>query len=85
VPNGASGWKDAYAEYFRAKVVFVMPDNDDPGRAFAQKVALALQNVAAFVEYIGVPEPHKDITEYLSSVADPKTALDELIVKESAA
>lgn len=49
-PMGAGKWLDSYAGYFRDRHVVILPDNDDPGRDHAQKVARSVDGVASSVK-----------------------------------
>ena len=51
--GGASAkWDDALTPHFKDRHVVVLPDADRPGRAHGQKVARALNGVAASVKVI---------------------------------
>ena len=60
VAFGANGgWKDAFGPYFRGRTVAILPDNDEPGRDFAEKVRASVAShggKAFFVELPGLPE-----------------------------
>jgi putative DNA primase/helicase len=67
-PGGADAWSDSYAEPFRDKWVFIIPDNDQPGRKHAWRVARSILPFAKEVRLIelpGVPEKG-DVTDYLA-------------------
>lgn len=68
-PGGAGKWRAEYAEWFRDRAVFVLPDNDPPGREHAAAVAAALTPVAKSVEVIELPGlPDKgDVSDWLSA------------------
>ena len=58
-PMGAGKWRKQYSEFLRDRHVFVLSDNDAPGRAHAEKVAKFTDPVAAslrIVELPGLPE-----------------------------
>jgi hypothetical protein len=67
--GGANNWNDAYAEFFKGKQVTVIPDNDEPGRRHALKVAKSILPVAEMVKIVGLPNvPEKgDVTDYLTN------------------
>jgi 5S rRNA maturation endonuclease (ribonuclease M5) len=46
-PGGSSQWQQELTPYFEGKRVIIVPDNDEPGRKHATKIAEALQGVAA--------------------------------------
>lgn len=65
--GGANKWTSAYNEPFRGREVIILGDNDEPGRKHTQQVALALHGVAASVKIIFMPDPAKDVSEYLDA------------------
>ena len=73
-PDGAGGkWQLRYTDELSGKEVAILPDNDEPGRKFAETAAAALFGHAASVRiadlrklWPDMPE-HGDITDYLTS------------------
>jgi len=71
-PMGASNFKthaETYAAALAGKSVFIFPDNDEAGRAFAADVARALSGKAAAVRLValaGLPEKG-DVSNYIES------------------
>ena len=67
-PMGAGKWRDDYAFlYLKGKDVVVLPDNDQPGKDHAFKVAASLAGVAKSVKVVelsGLPEKG-DISDWL--------------------
>jgi putative DNA primase/helicase len=55
-PNGASGWKDEFKEYFRGENVIVIPDNDYAGCKYAKKVCKSLKEVANSIKILRLPD-----------------------------
>lgn len=48
LPDGAqSKWLAEYNDYFRDRMVMILPDNDPPGKEYADRCAQALQDTAA--------------------------------------
>lgn len=76
--GGAGKWRDEYGEYLRGRSVVVLPDNDEPGREHAAKVARSLQGVAAGVRVLELPNlpPKGDVSDWL----DAGGLVDELLV-----
>ena len=37
-PGGSNAWRDEYAGYFRGARVVIVPDNDEPGRKYANRL-----------------------------------------------
>lgn len=83
LPDGAkSKWVPEYGELFTGKHVAIIPDNDEPGRSYAQTIAKELHGKAANVKVLDlsklwaeIPE-HGDITDYVET--HPGTDLHEL-------
>lgn len=81
-PGGAGKWRDEYAPFLTGKRVFVLPDNDDPGRKHAEQVAQSISKFAAGIKIVDLPDlPEKgDVSDYLKT----HTA-DDLIAQLNAA
>jgi hypothetical protein len=69
-PCGANAkWLPSYNGPLRGRPVIILPDNDEPGQQYAQKVASALQGVAASVKRLdlpGLPEAG-DVVDWLEA------------------
>jgi hypothetical protein len=68
-PGGAGKWRDEYSEHFRDAKVYVIPDNDKPGRDHAQQVMESLTRAGAnarVVELPGVPDKG-DVGDWLKA------------------
>ena len=66
--GGASQpWRDEYTAALAGKRVIVIPDNDEPGRKHAAKVAQALTGKAAELIVCELPEGVKDVTDYIAA------------------
>jgi hypothetical protein len=81
-PLGANKWRPEYSEALRGRPVFILPDNDDPGRAHAAAVRDALRGVAesiTIVELPGLPEKG-DVSDWLAAGGD-KDKLLSLVVE----
>jgi len=44
-----------YLEVFRGRTVWIIPDNDEPGRKYAQDIARTIQDIAAEIRIIPLP------------------------------
>lgn len=76
-PQGANKWKPEYNQYFRGKKVYILPDNDKPGREHAQAVAKHLKGVASSVKVIDLPglKEKQDVSDWTQArQAEGKTA-----------
>ena len=79
-PMGAGKWKSHYNNHLQAAHVVILPDNDSPGRKHADQVARSIQDLAASVKIVELPElPQKgDIVDWIAS-GGTKEQLDALI------
>ena len=79
--GGAGKWTADLNEWFKDRVVYILPDNDEPGRKHAQLVARNLDPVAKCVRIVELPDlPHKgDVKQWLEH--DPSGAR---LIKECA-
>lgn len=69
---GCKGWRADYVPYFAGRTVIILPDKDEPGREFANKVRDALSGTADRVEIVELSGlPHKgDIIDWQGSADD---------------
>jgi len=77
---GAGKWRPEYNEHFRGRRVYIIPDNDKPGRDHAQQVAMNLYGIAKSVKVVelpGVPEK-ADLSVWLDQ-GGTKEKLAELV------
>jgi putative DNA primase/helicase len=76
--DGAGHWKQEYAPYFTGKMVLVLADNDDVGKAHQQTVCASVKSYAEKVKAVDLPGiPHKeDISWWLASNHTIKEFLD---------
>jgi len=82
--GGAGKWMDGYSEALKGRSVVICGDNDEPGRKHVADVIEALDGKCASLRHIVVPEPHKDISEYLllfGNLETKKQAFEELFAK----
>lgn len=81
-PMGAGKWREHYNPYLEGKDVVIIPDNDGPGREHMAKVAASLYGKVKslkVVELPGVPDKG-DVSDFISSFDDPKTAAESLSI-----
>ena len=86
-PGGAGKWLDQYTEALAGKLVFILPDNDPPGREHARKVGQALFGKARevrIVELPGLPEKG-DASDFIAACANPEEAAERLRTLAAAA
>jgi len=65
--DGAGKWRPEYNRHFVGRVVYVLADNDDAGRAHAAAVATNLHDVAQAVKVVNLPGlPNRgDVSDWL--------------------
>lgn len=68
-PMGAGKWTKDLNPYFKGANVVILPDNDEPGREHANKVAQNLQGVAASVKVLELPglDEKGDVSDWLEA------------------
>ncbi len=77
---GAGKWRPEYNDHFRGQSVYIVPDNDKPGRDHANQVAQSLYGIAKrikVVELRSVPEKG-DLSDWLDQ-GHTKAELIELV------
>jgi len=67
--GGAGKWTAEHSAFLRGRRVIVLPDNDEPGRNHALRVAQLLQGVAQSVQIVDLPGlPAKgDVSDWLAA------------------
>ena len=79
--GGAGKWLDAYSETLKGRKVVICGDNDKAGQAHVAKVFESLSGKAAEVRVVKIPQPHKDVTDFVQTFPndqDAGAALQEL-------
>ena len=76
--GGAGNWKPALNQHFAGKVVYILPDNDEPGAKHAVDVARNLHGVAASVRIVKLPGlPDKgDVSDWIEAGGDLSGLVD---------
>lgn len=76
-----SPWKDAYIPYFEGKQVVILPDNDEPGRAYASKIANALHGKVEELKVVALPrlQEKEDIINWARIAGNGKEKLAEIV------
>jgi hypothetical protein len=67
--EGAGKWTADLNHYFEGRTVYILPDNDEPGRKHARQVADHLSSVAAEVRIVTLPglPPKGDVSDWLAA------------------
>lgn len=79
---GSSSWMTAYAQTFSGMDVVLCGDNDEPGRKYIKQILDSIDGVASRIRVVIVPDPDKDISDFLSRYGDialGSMALDDLL------
>ncbi|MEO7859161.1 MAG: AAA family ATPase [Nitrospirales bacterium] len=71
-PMGAGKWREAYSDTLAGKVVVILPDADTPGQKHGEQVARSLQEKAAAIFVLALPDGAHDLSEW----AEGKTGVD---------
>jgi len=68
-PAGAGKWRSDCGECLLGRDVIILPDNDDPGRRHAHKIARSLQSIARSIKLVNLPDlPLKgDVSDWLDA------------------
>ncbi len=59
-----SKWQNTYSDFFSNKIVVIIPDNDKPGREYADMIAEKLLGVACEIKLLDLRELWKDMPEH---------------------
>jgi len=89
-PGGAGKWQNSYTQALVGKHIFIIPDNDEPGRKHAQQVAAALHLKTASVRIVELPAEVngkliKDVSDFIDAVENRKKAGEQLSIMSEAA
>lgn len=66
--GGAGKWLDAYSLSFADKDVILCGDNDKPGREHMEMIAASLAGKVKSLRRVTIPEPHKDVSDFIASM-----------------
>jgi putative DNA primase/helicase len=66
-PGGAGKWRDAYRETLRGRLVVLLPDNDEPGRAHVETIGRSVAMISRETRVLMLPNlPEKgDVSNWL--------------------
>ncbi len=77
-----SSFRDDYLKYFKDKEkVIILPDNDNPGKAYASKIASALSGKVGKIKIVELPDlkEAEDIINWVKTEGNDKTKLFEIV------
>jgi hypothetical protein len=81
--GGAGKWMEPYSDVLKDREVILCGDNDDAGRKHTDEILKSLAGKAKSVRLVRIPEPFKDVTEFLNSITSDTP--DLLLEKQFAA
>jgi len=76
--SGSSAWSDAYADTLSGKAVVVIPDTDEVGKKWADKVIASLVGKAKSIHLVNLPPPFGDVTEYSNEFSTQDVATEKV-------
>jgi 5S rRNA maturation endonuclease (ribonuclease M5) len=76
--GGAKKWCVSYSECLKGKEVILCGDNDEPGRAHMKMVLESLAGKANSIRQVVIPDPHKDVTDFVSTFSTMESAQNAL-------
>lgn len=76
--GGCKSWKDGYAEHLAGKQIVICPDNDEPGKKFAEIVQNSLAGKVANIRIVQVDAKYNDVLDWLAE-SDEVTVGDALM------
>ena len=89
-PMGAGKWRDSYSEVLTDAYVYILPDNDTPGKNHAQAVAKSLHGKAKGIKICDLTKelpslPEKgDVSDFLAMIpTDEQKSRFEQVVKNA--
>jgi len=78
-PMGAKKWRESYGEVLKGKHIIILPDNDEPGREYAEKIAKSLNGKAESIKILNLDVPEKgDVSDWLNAQTDKEMASERL-------
>lgn len=85
VPGGSKNWKGNYSKFFNGRDVIIVPDNDAPGRSFANDVFSDLQSKAWSIKIVELPglQEKEDIEQWFSKYNKTTQEFFECVQKAS--
>lgn len=81
VAFGCKGWREEYGDCFASSTVIILPDNDEPGRAFADTVKAGIESYGGTAVILDLPDlPDKgDIMDWIGTKDDLRALADKAL------
>lgn len=79
-PMGAGKWRKEYSQFLKGKVVYLIPDNDEPGREHMRGVWRALVGAAKSIRLVTLTglRDKGDISDFIASCKDKDEATEKI-------
>ena len=78
--GASSKWQPEYTAILSGAKVCIIPDNDEPGRAYAKTVAESLHGFATSLRIVNLELPnHGDMSDWLSKAGNDKAKLGNIV------
>ncbi|MDD3199346.1 MAG: phage/plasmid primase, P4 family [Eubacteriales bacterium] len=78
--GSSSSWDKRFAKYFTGAKVIILPDHDEPGMEYKDKISRDLRHFAHYLKVVVTSEKEKgDVTDYIRDEKHSKDDLLELI------
>ena len=76
-----SPWREEYVKFFSGKKIVILPDNDNPGRGYADKIANALHGKVEALKVVYLPElgEGEDVADWVKTEGNTKGKLFGLV------
>jgi putative DNA primase/helicase len=84
-PMGAGKWRKEFGRHLEGRDVVVLPDDDEVGRPHAMEVVAKLAGHAARVRILGIPPPHKDVSDWIVHGGGTAARLLQMVAEASTA
>jgi 5S rRNA maturation endonuclease (ribonuclease M5) len=65
--GGAGKWLSAYVDCLKGKEIVLCGDNDEPGRKHMAQVLESLAGKVKSARVVTIPEPYKDVSDFIAS------------------
>lgn len=76
--GGATKWMDGYTDSLRGKEIVMCGDNDEAGRKHVATVIESICKTVKCIHVVWIPDPHKDVSDFIATFPDFESAAREL-------
>ncbi len=80
---GKGKWVDRYSQYFKGATVVILPDNDDPGKKYAEEIRKSIKKYAYSIRVLIVSDIEKgDISDWNKIEGNNREKLIKAIIEQ---